>query len=100
MATKQDLRLQSEYNEALKLSQSVTAAITKDLDEQIDKRTVLGKKVKDYLNDLRSSVNDLQTSEDVQKKIVEMKNKLKKLPNPILVQIKKLVKKKLRLYKL
>jgi len=44
MASKQDLKLQNDYNEALKLSQSVTAAITKDLDGQIDKRTVLGKK--------------------------------------------------------
>jgi len=79
MASKQDLKLQNDYNEALKLSQSVTAAITKDLDGQIDKRTVLGKKVKDYLNDLRSSVTELQTSEDVQKKIVENEKEIEKI---------------------
>ena len=79
MATKQDLKLQNDYNEALKLSQSVTAAITKDLDGQIDKRTKLGKKVKDYLNDLRSSVTELQTSEDVQKKIVENEKEIEKI---------------------
>lgn len=76
---RENIRLQNEYNEALKMSQSISGALIKDLDEQIDKRTTLGKKVQDYIKDLQSSISQLETSDDVQKKLVDNEGEIAKI---------------------
>lgn len=96
MANKQDLKIQNEYNEALKMSQSLTTAITQDLDEQIDKRTTLGKKVKDYLNDLKSTVSQLETSEDVQKLIVDNEKEIDRIAKSYFGSNKKVGEEKIK----
>lgn len=76
---RENIRLQNEYNEAMKMSQSISGALIKDLDEQIDKRTTIGKKVKDYIKDLQSSISKLETSDDIQKKIVDNESEISKI---------------------
>ena len=63
MASKQDIKLQNEYNEALKFSSSLQNAINKDIDAGIDYRTKLGKKVKDYNDELKKGITSLSDSE-------------------------------------
>lgn len=69
---RETIRLQKEYNDALKMSQSFAGAINDAISSQIDYRTQLGKKVKDYHKDLKSSISELETSEDVAQKLVEI----------------------------
>ena len=54
---RETIRLQKEYNDALKMSQSFAGAINDAISSQIDYRTQLGKKVKDYHKDLKSSIS-------------------------------------------
>jgi hypothetical protein len=69
---KEKLQIQKEYNEALKMSQSISGQINDAISSQIDYRTKIGKKVKEYHKDLKSSISELSTSEDVAKKLVEI----------------------------
>ena len=69
---KESVRLQNDYNDALKVSASINKGIIDGIDDEIDYRTTLGKKVKDYNDELKSSVSQLSTSEDVAKKLVEI----------------------------
>ena len=69
---KENIRLQNEYNEALKISASMTSAAAQSIDNEIDYRTTLGRRVKDYHKDLKSSMTQLESSEDVAKKLVEI----------------------------
>jgi hypothetical protein len=69
---KESVRLQNDYNDALKVSASINKGIIDGIDDEIDYRTTLGKKVKTYNDELKSSVSQLSTSEDVAKKLVEI----------------------------
>jgi len=71
---KENIRLQNEYNEALKISASMTSAAAQSIDNEIDYRTTLGRRVKEYHNDLKSSMTQLESSEDVAKKLVEIES--------------------------
>ena len=78
---KENIRLQNEYNEALKLSSSISSATIKSIEDEIDYRTRLGKKVKSYHDELKSSISQLETSEDVAKKLVEIENEKVRISN-------------------
>jgi hypothetical protein len=67
---KESVRLQKEYNDALQFSVSINGQILADIDSQVDYRTKLGKKAKEYLGELKSGVNELQSSEDIAKELV------------------------------
>jgi hypothetical protein len=69
---KESVRLQNDYNDALKVSASINKGIIDGIDDEIDYRTTLGKKVKDYNDELKSSISQLSTSEDVAKKLVQI----------------------------
>lgn len=69
---KESLRIQEEYNAALKMSSSINKSIQADIDGQIDRRTTLGKKAKDYLDSLKSEISSLQTSDDIGKQLVSI----------------------------
>jgi hypothetical protein len=69
---KENIRLQNEYNEALKISASMISSAAQSIDNEIDYRTTLGRRVKDYHNELKSSMTQLESSEDAAKKLVEM----------------------------
>jgi hypothetical protein len=71
---KENIRLQNEYNEALKISASMISSAAQSIDNEIDYRTTLGRRVKDYHNELKSSMTQLESSEDAAKKLVEIEN--------------------------
>lgn len=71
---KENIRLQNEYNEALKISASMTSAAAQSIDNEIDYRTELGRRVKEYHKDLKSSMTQLESSEDIAKKLVEIES--------------------------
>jgi hypothetical protein len=96
MATREEIKLQNEYNEALKLSQSVSSAITKDLEEQIDRRTKLGKQVKAYLSNLQSEISQLETSEDIQKQILKNEKEIDRISNSYFGAQQKVGKEKIK----
>jgi len=81
MASKQDIKLQNEYNEALKFSSSLQNAINKDIDAGIDYRTKLGKKVKDYNDELKKGITSLSDSESAYQKLLELEDEAVKLQN-------------------
>ena len=81
MADKQreQVRLQEEYNEALKMSSSISKAIQQDLDDSVNSNAALGEKAKTYLNDLKSSVSQLSSSKDIAKQLVSIEDEKVKL---------------------
>jgi hypothetical protein len=72
MATKEEIKLQNEYNDALKLSSSVTSGILADIKEMVGLKTKLGKS-------LQSEVSSLQSSEDIQAQILKNEDRIKEL---------------------
>jgi len=75
---RESIRLEKEYQDSLKMSSSLSGQITSALNSQVDFRTQIGKKVKEHYRDLSSSIKQLETSEDIGKKIVEIEaNNLK-----------------------
>ncbi len=65
------LKLQNEYNEALRVSQSIAGAIVQDLEDQINNTNDISSATKKYIQNLQSSVKSLEDSEDVQKQIIK-----------------------------
>ena len=57
MADKQreQVRLQEEYNEALKMSSSISKSMQQDIKDAVNSNSALGEKAKTYLNNLKSS---------------------------------------------
>lgn len=78
---KENIRLQNEYNEALRISASMTSAAAQSIDNEIDYRTALGRRVKEYHKDLKSSISDLETSKDIANKLVEIENEKTRVAN-------------------
>ena len=71
---RESIQLEKEYQDALRMSSSLSNQITSALNSQVDFRTQIGKKVKEHYKDLSSSIKQLETSEDIAKKIVEIEN--------------------------
>ena len=65
------LKLQNEYNEALRVSQSIAGAIVQDLEDQLNNTNDISNATKKYIQNLQSSVKNLEDSEDVQKQIIK-----------------------------
>jgi len=63
------IKLEKDYQAALKMSESMQGAINKQLSKQIDYRTKLGSKVKSYITDLQKSVEGLQDADSVSEQI-------------------------------
>jgi hypothetical protein len=73
------VRLQEEYNAALKMSSSINKAIQDDIEETVKSNSALGEKAKKYLNELKSSVSQLSSSEDIAKKLVNIEDQKLKI---------------------
>jgi len=80
---KEILKLQNEYNEALRISQSITGAIIQDLEDQINTTNDISNATKKYIQNLQSSVKTLEDSEDVQKQIVKNNKEINNLQRGI-----------------
>jgi hypothetical protein len=76
---KENIRLQTEYNEALKLSSSMSKNLTDGIDDTIKGHSRLSEKAKDYLTNLKSSVSELESSEEISKKLVDIDKEKEKL---------------------
>ena len=63
------IKLEKDYQAALKMSESMQGAINKQLSKQIDYRTKLGSKVKSYITDLQKSVEGLQDANSVSEQV-------------------------------
>lgn len=75
---KEQIRLQEEYNDALKMSSSLNSKIQSDLEDAVNANAALGEKAKTYLNDLKSSIGGLSSSKDISKQLVNIEqDKLK-----------------------
>ena len=81
MADKQreQVRLQQDYNDALKMSSSISKAIQDDIEESVKSNSALGEKAKEYLNELKSSVSQLSSSEDIAKKLINIEDQKLKI---------------------
>lgn len=66
---KERIKLEQEYQSALKVSQSLISDIQSDIDSEVDGRTKLGKQLKDFNSELKSSVSGLSDSESITKEI-------------------------------
>ena len=69
---REQIRLQEEYNDAIKLSSSVAAGLQSDIKNAVNTTAALTEKSKTYLNDLKSSLSSLSSSEDISKKLVNI----------------------------
>ena len=72
--TKEQLRIQLEYNEALKFSSSMQNAINQDLSKAADYRTKQGKKMKDHIENLKKEVSSISSSSDAYEKQIQLEN--------------------------
>jgi len=77
--SKEQLRIQLEYNEALKFSSSMQNAINKDLSKAADYRTKQGKKMKDHIESLKKEVSSIHSSADAYEKQIQLENENIKL---------------------
>ena len=77
------LKLQNEYNEALRVSQSIAGAIVQDLEDQINNTNDISNATKKYIQNLQSSVKNLEDSEDVQKQIIKNNKEINNLQRGI-----------------
>ena len=71
-AQREQVRLQEEYNEAIKMSTSLSNKIQADIENTVNTTAALGEKAKEYLGDLKSSVSQLSSSADISKKLVNI----------------------------
>ena len=69
---REQVRLQEEYNEAIKMSTSLSNILQTDIENTVNTTSALSEKGKTYLNDLKSSVSQLSSSEDISKKLVNI----------------------------
>ncbi len=71
---REQVRLQEEYNEALKMSSSISKSMQQDIKDAVNSNTALGEKAKTYLNNLKSSVGSLESSKDIAKQLVKIED--------------------------
>jgi len=76
---RESIRLEKEYQEALKMSSSLSNQITSALSSQVDFRTKLGKKVKEYYKDLESNISNLESSDDIAKELLRIEEEKAKV---------------------
>jgi hypothetical protein len=58
------------------MSSSLSNQITSALSSQVDFRTKLGKKVKEYYKDLESNISNLESSDDIAKELLRIEEEL------------------------
>jgi hypothetical protein len=76
---REQVRLQEEYNEALKMSTSLSSKLQGDIEDAVNSNAALGEKSKTYLNDLKSSISSLSSSKDISKQLVSIEDEKLKI---------------------
>ena len=94
MASKEDIKLEQEYQAALKISQSAVASMQADIEATLKSKKALSKEAKALLNDLKSQASQLSDSESIYKEIMkneEQIGKIQKSNNGLSAKAKKIV---------
>jgi hypothetical protein len=81
MATKEDVKLEKEYQEALNISSSALSGMQKNIQNILDTKKNLNSETKKYLNDLKSTVSELTDSESINKQILKNQEEIQKFKN-------------------
>lgn len=76
MASKEDIRLEQEYQSVLKVSSSAINALQADIEKVLNTKKRLSKEGKEYLNSLKSSASSLSDSESIAKQILDNEKKI------------------------
>ena len=79
MATKEDLKLEKEYQDALKISASSVGALQKNIEMVLNKKRALKKETKDYIKGIQDSTKALGDSESISKQILDNQDEINKL---------------------
>ena len=81
MASKEDLKLEKEYQESLKISASSVGALQAQLQKILNSKKALKDSTKDYIKGLQKSTDSLNNSTSIQKKILSNQDEINKLKN-------------------
>lgn len=79
MASKEDLKLEKEYQESLKISSSSVGALQAQLQKILNSKKALKKETKDYIKGLQDSTKALGDSTSIQKQILSNQSEINKL---------------------
>jgi hypothetical protein len=69
---REQVRIQEEYNEAIKMSSSLNRQLQSDIDDAVNTNADLGDTSRGYLNELKSSISELSSSKDISKLLVQI----------------------------
>ena len=78
---REQVRIQEEYNEAIKMSSSLSSKLQDDIEYTVKTNAELGEKAKEYLGSLKSSISGLSSSKDISKKLVTIEQDKLKIQN-------------------
>ena len=78
MASKQDIKLEQEYQAALKITTSSISAMQDNIQKVLNEKKRLNSETKDYLKNLQESVSSLSDSESINKKILANEREIQK----------------------
>jgi hypothetical protein len=78
MASKEDLKLEKEYQDALKISASGVGALQKNIELLLNKKRALKKETKQYINGIKEATKSLGDSESIGKKILSNQDEINK----------------------
>ena len=83
MAEKQreQVRIQEEYNDAIKMSSSLTRSLQSDIEDAVNTNSALGDAAKEYLNNMKASISSLSSSQDIAKQLVSIEQDRLKIQN-------------------
>jgi len=83
MAEKQreQIRIQEEYNDAIKMSSSLTRSLQSDIENAVNTNSALGDAAKEYLNNMKASISSLSSSQDIAKQLVSIEQDKLKIQN-------------------
>ena len=78
---REQVRIQEEYNEAIKMSSSLSSKLQDDIEYTVKTNAALGEKAKEYLGTLKSSISGLSSSKDISKQLVTIEQDKLKIQN-------------------
>lgn len=81
MATKEQIRLEQEYQNAVKMSSSAVGALQADIQQVLNKKKNLNKETKEYLKGIKNANAGLTDSESIAKQILKNEEDIIKYKN-------------------
>lgn len=81
MATKEQIRLEQEYQNAVKMSSSAVGALQADIQQVLNKKKNLNKETKEYLKGIQNANAGLTDSESIAKQILKNEQDIIKYKN-------------------